>query len=62
MDGSLQHCTGDSDRDHSQGKEMQKHKMVIRGGLTDSCERRQVKSKGEKGRYTHLNSEFQRIA
>ena len=24
--------------------------------------RREVKSKGEKGRYTHLNAEFQRIA
>ena len=24
--------------------------------------RREVKGKGEKGRYTHLNSEFQRIA
>ena len=24
--------------------------------------RREVKGKGEKGRYTHLNAEFQRIA
>ena len=39
-----------------------KSKMAIWGGLTNSCERREVKSKGEKERYTHLNAEFQRIA
>ena len=36
--------------------------MVVLGGLTSSCEKREVKSKGEKERYTHLNAEFQRIA
>ena len=36
--------------------------MAVRGGLTNSCERRKVKSKGEKERYKHLNAEFQRIA
>ena len=41
---------------------MQKSKMAVWGGLTNSCERREVKSKGEKQRYTHLNAEFQRIA
>ena len=41
---------------------MQKSKMAIRGGLTNSCERREVKSKGDKQRFTHLNAEFQRIA
>ena len=35
--------------------------MAVRGGLTNSCERREVKSKGEKERYKHLNAEFQRI-
>ena len=35
--------------------------MDVWGGLTNSCERRQVKSKGEKERYKHLNAEFQRI-
>ena len=29
---------------------------------TNSCERREVKSKGEKERYKHPNAEFQRIA
>ena len=40
---------------------MQKSKMAVWGGLTNSCERREVKSKGEKERYKHLNTEFQRI-
>ena len=36
--------------------------MAVRGGLTNHCERREAKRKGEKERYKHLNSEFQRIA
>ena len=36
--------------------------MVVRGGLTNSYERRETKGKGEKERNTHLNAEFQRIA
>ena len=36
--------------------------MAVRGGLTNSCEIREVKRKGEKERYKHLNAEFQRIA
>ena len=34
--------------------------MAVWGGLTNSCER--SKSKGEKERYKHLKTEFQRIA
>ena len=37
---------------------MQKSKMAVGGGLTNSCE----KKGSEKERYTHLNAEFQRIA
>ena len=48
-------------QDHPQEKEMQKGKMVVWEGLTNS-EKREVKGKGEKERYTHLNAEFQRIA
>ena len=29
-------------------KEMQKGKIVVRGGLTNNCERREEKGKGEK--------------
>ena len=36
--------------------------MAVWGGLTNSCEIREVKRKGEKERYKHLNAEFQRIA
>ena len=58
MDGGSWHCTGDRDQDHSQEKE----KMAVWGGLTNSCERIEAKSKGEKERYIHLNAELQRIA
>ena len=36
--------------------------MAVWGGLTNSCEKKRSKSKGEKERYSHLNEEFQRIA
>ena len=36
--------------------------MAVWGGLTNSCEKIKVKSKGEKERYKHLNAEFQRIS
>ena len=41
---------------------MQKSKMAVWGGLTNSCEKKRSESKGEKERYKHLNAEFQRIA
>ena len=41
---------------------MQKSKMAVWGGLTNSCEKKRSKKQGEKERYTHLNAEFQRIA
>ena len=36
--------------------------MAVWGSLTNSCEKKRAKSKGEKERYAHLNAEFQRIA
>ena len=36
--------------------------MAVWGGLTNSCEKKRSKSKGEKERYKHPNAEFQRIA
>ena len=36
--------------------------MAVWGGLTNDCEKREVKRKGEKERYKHLNAEFQKIA
>ena len=41
---------------------MQKSKMPVWEALQIAVKRREVKSKGEKERYTHLNEEFQRIA
>ena len=41
---------------------MQKSKMAVWGALQIAVKRREVKSKGEKERYKHLNAEFQRIA
>ena len=37
-------------------------KWLSEEALQIAVKRREVKSKGEKERYTHLNSEFQRIA
>ena len=62
MDGDSWHCTGGTDQDHPQEKEMQKGKMVVEKALQKAMKRREVKGKGEKERYTHLNAEFQRIA
>ena len=39
-----------------------KAKWLSEDTLQIAVKRRQVKSKGEKERYTHLNGEFQRIA
>ena len=41
---------------------MQKAKWLSGEALQIAVKRREVKSKGEKKRYTHLNAEFQRIA
>ena len=39
-----------------------KAKWLSEEALQIAVKRREVKSKGEKKRYTHLNAEFQRIA
>ena len=41
---------------------MQKAKWLSGKALQTAVKRREVKSKGEKERYKHLNAEFQRIA
>ena len=41
---------------------MQKAKWLSEEALQIVVRRREVKSKGEKERYSHLNAEFQRIA
>ena len=41
---------------------MQRGKWLSKEALQIAEKRREVKGKGEKQRYTHLNAEFQRIA
>ena len=43
-------------------KKCKKVKWLSKEDLKIAVKRREVKSKGEKERYTHLNAEFQRIA
>ena len=43
-------------------KKCKKAKLLSEEALQIAVKRREVKSKGEKKRYTHLNAEFQRIA
>ena len=43
-------------------RKCKKVKWLSEEGLQIAVERREVKSKGEKERYIHLNAEFQRIA
>ena len=43
-------------------KKCKKAKWLSEEALEIAVKRREVKSKGEKERYTHLNAEFQRIA
>ena len=50
MDGGSWHCTGDRDQDHAHGKEMQKDKMVVWGGFTNSCEKKRRRKQRRKGK------------
>ena len=51
MDGGSWQCAGDKDQDHPHGKEMQKSKMAVWGGLTNSCEKRSEKQRKERKIY-----------
>ena len=46
----------------SKEKKCKKAKWLSEEALQIAMNRRKVKGKGEKERYTHLNAEFQRIA
>ena len=43
-------------------KKHKKAKWLLEEGLQTAEKRKEVKGKGEKERYTHLNAEFERIA
>ena len=49
-DGGSRHCTGGSDQDQPQEKEMQKGKMLVLGGLTNSCEKKISEKQRRKGK------------
>ena len=49
MDRGSWHCTGDRVQDHPHGKEMQKSKMAVWGGLTNSCEKKRGEKQRRKG-------------
>ena len=50
MDRGSWHCVGGRHQDHPQEKEMQKGKMVVLGGLTNSCEKKRPKKQRRKGK------------
>ena len=41
---------GDRDQDHPHGKEMQKSKMAVWRGLTNSCEKKRSEKQRRKGK------------
>ena len=50
MDWGSWHCTGGTDQDHPQEKEMVKGKIVVWRGLTNSCEKKGNKRQRRKGK------------
>ena len=62
MDRDSGHSTGDRDQDHPYGKKGKKAKWLSEEALQTAIKRGEAKNKGEKERYTYLNTEFQRIA
>ena len=53
-------CTGGGDQNHPQGKKSKKTKWLPKDALQATEKRSEVKDKGEKERYIHLNAGFQR--
>ena len=52
---------GGGDQNHPEENEMQEGKVVVWGSFT-VAEKREMKGKGKREKYTQLNAEFQRIA
>ena len=48
MDRGFWHYTGGRDQDHPQEKQMQQGKMVVWGGLTNSCEKKRCERQERK--------------
>ena len=60
MNGGSRHCTGK--REQCKKKKCKKSQWLSEEAFKIAVKRREVKSKGEKEKHTHLNTEFQRIA
>ena len=58
----MQHFTGGDDRNIPKKNKCKKAKWLSEEALQIVEKRREVKGKGQKERYIHLNAEFQRIA
>ena len=52
------HCTGGGDQSHSKKKKYKKEKWLYEEALQIAEKKRKVKSKGERERYTQLDSEL----
>ena len=50
MDGGSWCCTGDRDQDHPQEKEMQKSKLTLWGGFTNTREKKKSEKQRRKGK------------
>ena len=62
MDGGSSHCTGVSDPNHPKKKKWKRAKRLSEEALKIVEKRREAKNKGERERYTQLNTKFQIIA
>ena len=62
MDGGSLHCTETGIKTIPKEKKCKKSKQLSKEALYIAVKRREVRSKGEKERYKHLNAEFQGIA
>ena len=62
MHGSSWHCKKAGIKTIPKKKKCKKAKWSSEEALQIAEKRREVKGKGEKERYTHMNAEFQRIA
>ena len=47
---SFMTLSGDRDQDHPHGKEMQKSRMAVWGGLRNSCEKKRSEKQRRKGK------------
>ena len=61
MNWGSQHYIGGGDSNHPKAKDMQETKWLSEEALQIAGEKREVKSKAERERYSQLNAEFQRI-